>query len=215
VTDGGLEVGLNYDQILNAPDLSALWVVGANPLARHNILANGVFVVVQELFLTETARYASVVLPALSVYEKDGTVTNVCGDVQKLTRAAKTMGPKSDLEIIGLLAKEMRADWPLPRAETVFHEIRRLVLGYDLPLGVIETGGAAQTNPGTGDLIVYPQPELIRPAQNTLFTSGTLGQYSKMLTSVLEYPGALYDDPHKKSVVSEGSVQLEALSEKK
>ncbi len=103
----------------------------------------------------------------------------------------------------------------MPKADTVFHEIKRLVLGYDLPLGVIETGGAAQTNPGTGDLIVYPQPELIRSASNTLFTSGTLGQFSNMLSSVLESPGALYDDPHNKPVVNEGSVQLEALSEKK
>ncbi len=94
VADSGMEAGLNYDQILNAPDLSALWVVGANPLARHNVAANGVFVVVQELFLTETARYASVVLPALSIYEKDGTVTNVCGDVQKVSARCEDHGPE-------------------------------------------------------------------------------------------------------------------------
>jgi hypothetical protein len=36
------------------------------------------------------------------------------------------------------------------------------------------------------------RPELIQSAGNTLFTSGSLGKYSKKLTSVLEYPGALY-----------------------
>ena len=47
--------------------------------------------------------------PAASAYEKDGTVTNVTGEVQQLKRAAKTMGAKPDLEIFGLLAKEMGA----------------------------------------------------------------------------------------------------------
>ena len=98
---------------------------------------------VQDLFLTETAKRANVVLPAASAYEKNGTFTNVCGGLQKLTRAAKTMGAKSDLEIISLLAKEMRSDWVTPTTDTVFQEIRRLVLGYDLPLAVVETGGVA------------------------------------------------------------------------
>jgi NADH-quinone oxidoreductase subunit G len=79
--------------------------------------------------LTETAKRANVVLPAASAYEKDGTVTNVCGGLQKLTRAAKTMGAKSDLEIIALLAKEMRSDWVTPTVETVFQEIRALGVG--------------------------------------------------------------------------------------
>ncbi|MBV8867626.1 MAG: NADH-quinone oxidoreductase subunit NuoG, partial [Acidobacteriaceae bacterium] len=104
VSNAGLEPGLNYDQMLTDPNLEALWVVGANPLARQTLVANGAFVVVQDLFLTETAHRADVVLPAASAYEKNGTVTNVCGDVQKLSRGPKTMGVKSDLEIIALLA---------------------------------------------------------------------------------------------------------------
>ena len=65
-----------------------------------------------DVFMTETAQRADLVLPAASAYEKDGTVTNVCGQVQKLTLALKTMGTKPDLEIIGLLAKEMKVDFP-------------------------------------------------------------------------------------------------------
>ena len=57
------------------------------------------------------------------------------------------MGTKPDLEIIGLLAKEMRSDWGVPKADAVFREIRRVVRGYDFPLPVIETGGAAPTLP--------------------------------------------------------------------
>ena len=59
------------------------------------------------MFLTETAQRADVVFPAASAYEKNGTVTNVCGEVQRLKAGLKVMGAKPDLEIIGLLAKEM------------------------------------------------------------------------------------------------------------
>ncbi len=117
VTNGALEPGLNYDQILAAPDLDALWIVGANPLSRHPLAATNAFVVVQDLFLTESANRADVVLPAASAYEKNGTVTNVCGDVQKLTRGPKTMGTKPDLEILSLLAKRWAQIWapPIPK----------------------------------------------------------------------------------------------------
>ncbi len=51
--------------------------------------------------------------PAASAYEKNGTVTNVCGEVQRLKQAINVMGTKPDLEIFGLIAKEMGlASWP-------------------------------------------------------------------------------------------------------
>jgi NADH-quinone oxidoreductase subunit G len=199
IADGGLSPGMNYDEMLTAPNLDALWVVGSNPLARRPLTSANAFLVVQDLFLTETAKRANVVLPAASAYEKNGTVTNVCGGLQKLTRAAKTMGAKSDLEIIALLAKEMRSDWVTPTTETVFQEIRRLVLGYDLPLAVIETGGVATTTPATGELSFRAQPELVRSSGNTLFTSGSMSKYSHMLNAVMESPGALYGNPVKKN----------------
>ena len=210
-SEAGLEPGMNYDQMLSDPNLEALWVVGANPLARQPLNASQAFVVVQDMFLTETARRADVVLPAASAYEKNGTVTNVCGDVQKVTRGPKTMGAKSDLEIIALLAKEMRADWGALKQENVFAEIRQSVHGYSLPFGIIETGGAAATMPVNGRVNFQSRPELIRSAGNTLYTSGTLGRYSNMLNSVIESPGALYHDSHIEPVTKPGSVQTEAL----
>ena len=78
-----------------------LWVVGANPLKSARWRSKKAFVVVQDMFLTETAQRADVVLPAASAYEKNGTVTNVCGEVQRLKRAISTIGAKPDLEIIG------------------------------------------------------------------------------------------------------------------
>ena len=97
--DGGLSV----QQMLAAPDLDVLWVVGANPLKRAALASTKAFVVVQDLFMSETARRADIVLPAASAYEKSGTVTNVCGEVQKLKQALKVMGAKTDLEIFGLI----------------------------------------------------------------------------------------------------------------
>ena len=67
------------------------------------------------------------VLPAASAYEKNGTVTNVCGEVQRLKQAIKVMGAKTDLEIMGLIAKEMGVAAALGPwvPDTVFDEIRK------------------------------------------------------------------------------------------
>ncbi|HEV2446165.1 MAG TPA: NADH-quinone oxidoreductase subunit NuoG, partial [Candidatus Sulfopaludibacter sp.] len=70
--------GMNLSQMLEA-DLAALWVVGANPFKSGAPRKCG-FLVVQDLFLTETAKLADVVLPAACAYEKNGTVTNVTGE---------------------------------------------------------------------------------------------------------------------------------------
>jgi NADH-quinone oxidoreductase subunit G len=194
VADASMEPGLNYDQMLASTELDALWVVGSNPASRQPIAAHA-FVVVQDMFPTETARQADVFLPVACAYEKSGTVTNVTGEVQKLVRAAKAMGPKSDLEIFALLAKEMREDIGAHTPEAVFQEIAKTVRGYDVPFPLIEAGSAAPTMPLNGHVPSEAAPQLIRSARNTLFTSGTLGRFSTMLNSVLESPGTLYNEP--------------------
>jgi NADH-quinone oxidoreductase subunit G len=140
------------------------------------------------MFLTETALQADVVLPAASAYEKNGTVTNTSGEVQRLTRAINTMGAKPDLEIMGFIAREMGAAAALGPwvPETVFAEIRRTVHGYDIPMPVISTGGAAQTVPVNGRIPVEFRGDLVQSDHNGLFASGTLGRYSKVLNSVVE-----------------------------
>jgi NADH-quinone oxidoreductase subunit G len=70
--------------------------------------------------------------------------------------------------------------------ETVFDEIRKTVHGYDIPMPVIATGGAAQTVPVNGRVPVENRPDLVRSDHNGLFSSGTLGRYSKVLHSVVE-----------------------------
>ena len=184
--------GLALDQMLAAPDLDVLWVVGANPLKRHTLAAAKAFVVVQDLFLSETAQRADVIFPAASAYEKSGSVTNVCGQVQRLKAGVQVMGAKPDLEIMGLLAKEMGANIGIWKPANVFSEIHESVRGYNVPLPVIASGGASQTAAVNGRVPVTTRPELIESARDTLFTSGSLGRYSKTLSAVIESPGALF-----------------------
>jgi len=165
-------------------------VVGANPLKRSALASSNAFVVVQDLFMTETAKRADVVLPAASAYEKSGTVTNVCGEVQRLKPAAKVMGAKTDLEIFGLITKELGLNLGIWLPDKVFEEIRKTVHGYNVPLPLIATGGAAVTVPLNGRVVTLPGT--IQSAGDTLFTSGSLSKYSKVLNSVMESPGALY-----------------------
>jgi NADH-quinone oxidoreductase subunit G len=198
--------GLRLNEMLES-NLDVLWVVGANPWRktgdrrdvpetqtgdRQPIPDAGIgvsprFLVVQDMFLTETARLADVVLPAACAYEKNGTVTNVTGEVQALERAVETMGAKTDLEIIGFLAREMgvAAEMGPWTPAAVFEEIRRRVRGYDLPWPALAAGGAAQTNAGNGR-IPLDRGAPARSDHNGLFASGTLGRYSKILNSVME-----------------------------
>jgi len=180
--------GLTVEAMMTTPALNALWIVGADPLAGAAFAAENAFIVVHDLFLTETAKRADVVFPSASAYEKSGTVTNVCGEIQQLKPALRTMGTKPDLEIMGLLAREMGAAATLGPwvPDKVFAEIRSQVRGYNVPLPILATGGAAQSMPVNGRIPVAEHPELIHSAHDNLFTSGTLGRYSRILNSVLE-----------------------------
>jgi NADH-quinone oxidoreductase subunit G len=96
-----------------AGEVGALLVVGANPVAKLGIAPatlKNTFVIVQDIFLTETAALADVVLPAASLYEKSGTVTNTFGDVQLVQKAGDRAGVKADFEIIVRLAGAMGVD---------------------------------------------------------------------------------------------------------
>jgi NADH-quinone oxidoreductase subunit G len=90
-----------------AGSLSALYVVGSNPVKRFGIdpaALKSTFLIVQDMFLTETAVLADVVLPASNLYEKSGSVTNSYGDLQLVSKAADKAGTRSDFELIVRLA---------------------------------------------------------------------------------------------------------------
>jgi NADH-quinone oxidoreductase chain G len=226
--------GMSLPEMIEAAKagkLAALYVVGANPVVDYNFdpaALKDTFVIAQELFLTETAMLAEVVLPAASAYEKSGTVTNTCGDLQLLKKAGDITSVKSDFEIIVRIAEHLGADvrklvpfgggihadmgqsrgaqsgeadrhavWLAannlePRLSpldpmAILDEIQRLVPGYEfsrlnLLAGSDEHVFAAEgSNAGAGDGLVQ-----IVSANDTLFTSGTLGRYSNTLNSVLE-----------------------------
>ena len=108
--------GKNAVEILDTAgrgELGALYVVGSNPVATFGVdpaALKKTFVVVQDIFLTETAALADVVFPAASLYEKTGTVTNSYGDVQLAKKAADKAGVKPDFEIIVRIAGGMGVD---------------------------------------------------------------------------------------------------------
>jgi NADH-quinone oxidoreductase subunit G len=98
-----------------AGKLSALYVVGANPVLRYGVEAAALkdtFVVVQDMFMTETAVLAEVVLPAANLYEKAGSVTNHYGDLQQVNKAGDRAGVRSDFEMIVRIADKMGAHIP-------------------------------------------------------------------------------------------------------
>ena len=94
-------------------ELGALLVVGADPAAKlgaDKTALKNAYVIVADLFLTETAALADVVLPAASLYEKSGTVTNSYGDVQLTKKAADLAGVRPEFEILVRLAGAMGVD---------------------------------------------------------------------------------------------------------
>jgi NADH-quinone oxidoreductase subunit G len=232
------EKGLSLPEMMDAAKsgkLKALYVVGSNPVARLGIdpaTLSKSFVVVQEMFLTETAALADVVLPAANAYEKTGTFTNTCGDLQLVKKAGEVANTKPDFEMIVRIADAMgfavrglvpfgggtHSDMGQTRGAqsgeadrhavwleahnlepkmtpfdpmAILDEIQRVVAGYDVSrvnllagsdqhLEIAESGGGLLQN-----------PELIVPANDDLFSSGTLGRYSKTLNSVMENKSAV------------------------
>jgi NADH-quinone oxidoreductase subunit G len=119
------EKGLAYDEILNSPDIKALFVMGANPL-RHvkQLPSNLEFLIVQDIQLTETAELADVVLPTVTFAEKDGSMTNVDHHVQAIRHALRPLpGAKPDWEILVEIAKYLGQKWTYTRPQDILLEI--------------------------------------------------------------------------------------------
>jgi len=143
------------------------------------------FLMVAEVFPTETTEMADVVLSATTFAEKSGTVTNTCGQAQALKKTMRKAGTNSDLEILLALARLLGQRWNYQTADDVTREIIAKVPGYALPLPSLLVGRAVATRPeGTpGEL---EGAGLVFSSRDTLFTSGTLSRYSWALNSVDE-----------------------------
>ncbi|HWY08585.1 MAG TPA: NADH-quinone oxidoreductase subunit NuoG [Candidatus Acidoferrales bacterium] len=178
--------------------LKALYVVGANPFAHFGKSGAGRgslgLLIVHELFLTETAQMADIVFPAASAYEKDGSVTNTSGEIQLLHKAAEVMGARSDFDLLRIVSHQLeRAGlgkaFHFKTAAAVFEEIRKTVPGYNVQAAGLLTGGAEPTKIefAKNGHPPYDVPlQLIRPANDNLFTSGTLGRFCTMMHSLPE-----------------------------
>ena len=119
--------------------IKGLYIVGENPVLSFphsslvaEALASLDFLVVQDLFLTETAKLASVVLPAASFAEKGGTFTNFEGRVNWVRKAIEPLSESlPDWEIILRLAEKMECPLPLPSLQEVIDEIEKSVPLYE------------------------------------------------------------------------------------
>jgi formate dehydrogenase alpha subunit len=128
------EAGLTALEIMEQAKkgkIKGMYIVGENPVLSfpnskliEEILASLDFLVVQDMFLTETAKLANVVLPAASFAEKDGTFTNFERSVQKVQKAIAPLGKSlPDWEIILRLADRMGSPMPYSSPQQVMDEI--------------------------------------------------------------------------------------------
>ncbi|VEN72816.1 Formate dehydrogenase subunit alpha (selenocysteine-containing) [Candidatus Desulfarcum epimagneticum] len=134
----GMTHGAIFDAILE-DKLKALYIIGENPVlseanSSHAVkaLEKAGFLVVQDIFLTETARLADVVLPAASFAEKDGTFTNTERRVQRIRKAIGPVGDaRPDWEILCGIAQKMgSAGFDFSHPKEVMEEIASLTPSY-------------------------------------------------------------------------------------
>ena len=133
----GLRIPEMFDLAVHGT-LKAMFIMGEDPAltdadANHvrKALGNLDFLVVQNIFMTETAKYADVFLPAALYAEKDGTFTNTERRVQRVRKAVEPPGDaRPDWEIIQDLGTRMGIAWHYDSPEDIFEEIRTVVPQY-------------------------------------------------------------------------------------
>ncbi len=143
VADLPNKVGLTIVETMNAIDagkVKSLYIMGENPMVSDpdvnhvkHALEHIEFLVVQDIFMTETAELAQVVLPAASFAEKDGgTFTSTERRVQLLKQVINPPGQaKPDWEIICAIAKKMGvAGFDFKSQREIFEEVRKVTPQY-------------------------------------------------------------------------------------
>ncbi|MEL6314757.1 MAG: molybdopterin-dependent oxidoreductase, partial [Pseudomonadota bacterium] len=128
------EKGLTVTEIMDAvhaDEIKAMYILGENPAMSdpdvehaRDALAKLDHLVVQDIFITETANYADVILPASALYEKTGTVSNTNRTVQMLRQAVPPPGgAREDWWIEVELAKRCGLNWTYTHPSEVYREM--------------------------------------------------------------------------------------------
>jgi assimilatory nitrate reductase catalytic subunit len=158
-TDGGVRVLLlaASNPVVSAPH-------GAHVAERLGALD---FLVVTDFFLSESARYADVVLPTTQFAEEDGTLTNLEGRVLRRRRAvAPPAGVRTELEIWHDLAARLGRGAFFPTdPHAVYDELRRACAG-----GVADYHGITWERLDAGEELFWPCPDETHPGSPRLFT---------------------------------------------
>ena len=179
--DARPEPGLTVVEIMHAAErgeIRGMYIMGENPAMSDPDLAHARaalarldHLVVQDLFLTETAALADVVLPASAWPEKDGTVTNTNRQVQMGRAAVPLPGEaRQDLEIIVELARRLGLHWSYAHPREVFAEMaeampspRQHHLGPAGARGQRHLSLRRARRAGRGDRLRRPLPHRERP----------------------------------------------------
>jgi formate dehydrogenase major subunit len=196
------EPGLTVVEIMNAAlrrDIRGMYIMGENPAMSdpdlehvREALATMDWLVVQEIFLTETASFADVILPASAFPEKSGTFTNSDRRVQMGRRVLDPPGDaRQDLWIIQELARRVGLDWSYDGPADVFEEIRRCTPSM---------GGITWDRLEREHAVTYPCREEGDPGTEVLFddsfpTTNGLGHLKVVdYTEAAELPDDDYPD---------------------
>ncbi|MFG6498796.1 formate dehydrogenase subunit alpha [Sulfitobacter sp. 1A13191] len=172
--DFSAEKGLTVTEIMDAVhegDIKAMYVLGENPAMSdpdvdhaRAALAKLDHLVVQDIFLTETANYADVILPASAFAEKSGTVTNTNRQVQMGRPAVTPPGDaREDWWIEVELAKRLGLGWDYESPVEVFAEMKRNMASLDN----ITWDRLAKEN-----AVTYPSLSENDPGQAIVFSEG-------------------------------------------
>ncbi len=164
--------GLAVTEMMNRAEqgeLKSLYIIGENPLISdpdinhvEKAFNNLEFVVVQDIFLTETAQFADVVLPSFCFAEKEGTFTNTERRVQRVRRAVEAPGfAREDWKITCAIATRMGFPMHYESAEEIFEELSKVTPSYGgITWDRLEHGG-----------IHWPCPAIDHPGTPILHTT--------------------------------------------
>ncbi|MBV9270140.1 MAG: molybdopterin-dependent oxidoreductase, partial [Candidatus Eremiobacteraeota bacterium] len=213
------EAGLDTTAMLEAArdgKMRVLSILGANPVLNYydgamaaEALEQTPFVVVSDLFMTETAQKATLLLPAKGAFEKDGTTTNLAGDVLPLNAAVDlaTPGhPLTDLEMLVGLAQELGIALPTAEEldETVIGHLASAAENFTLGDPMFGATHSIAAQPGDGARVIFetrifagggtvahddaiealrPLPQVAMSPAHASRTGVTMGDYVDLQTS--------------------------------